>query len=360
MTNSPEHHEHYMKMALQLAERGRFTVSPNPLVGCVIVKNDKIIGTGFHEKAGLPHAECMALDSATESIEGATAYITLEPCTHFGRTPPCTPRLINAGIKTVYVATLDPNPKVHGSGIAALKAAGMDVHVGLCEAAARQQNRIFFHVMTKQTPFVVAKWAMSIDGKTAVKNGDNRQLSSRESQRAVHQLRHSLDAILVGAHTAIQDDPLLTVRDIDDIRKQPIRIILCGKTLLPFTLRILDPDLPAATWLMVPNDIDEAWYQAALKQKLNVIKCEVDAHHHIQLPALMRYLAANHITSLLVEGGMSVLHSFFKERLVNESHIVFTPNLIGELPQKTSVAFNNIQTIGNDYYITATHEVMHV
>ena len=354
------HHEKYMKLALQLAERGRFSVSPNPLVGCVLVKQDRIIGSGWHEKAGSPHAECNAINNAIESTQGATAYITLEPCNHVGRTPPCVPRLIESGIETVYVATLDPNPLVHGRGIEQLKAAGVDVHLGLCAEEAVQQNRYFFHFMKNTTPFVVAKWAMSLDGKISVRAGDDKQLSSFESQEEAHRLRHEVDAILIGSHTAILDDPLLTVRYQDAIAKHPIRIVLCGQhTRLPFDLRLLNPDLPSETWIMVPHDIEVAWYDEAIKRNLKVIRCETKAGN-IDLSSLMRNLGKYNITSLLVEGGLAVLHSFFSEQLVCESRVFLTPHIIGELPQKSPISFQGISQLGADYYLTATHEAQHV
>lgn len=354
------HHEKYMKMALQLAERGRFSVSPNPLVGCVLVKQDRIIGSGWHEKAGHPHAECNAIHNATESTHGATAYITLEPCTHVGRTPPCVPRLIESGIEAVYVATLDPNPLVHGRGIEQLKAAGVDVHVGLCEEESVQQNRYFFHFMKNKTPFVVAKWAMSLDGKISVRQNDDKQLSSFESQEEAHRLRHEVDAILIGSHTAILDNPLLTVRYQNDIAKHPIRIVLCGNnTRVPFDLRILNTDLPSETWIVVPHDIEAAWYDEAIKRNLKVIHGETKAGN-IDLSSLMHYLGKHNITSLLVEGGLTVLHSFFNEQLVNESRVFLTPYIIGELPKKSLISFQRISQMGTDYYLTATHEVQHV
>lgn len=355
-----QHHEKYMQMALQLAERGRYSVSPNPLVGCVLVNDDHVVGSGWHEKAGGPHAECFALEQAGSRAHGATAYLTLEPCSHVGRTPPCAPQLVAAGIKTAYIATLDPNPLVNGQGVAHLQAAGITVHVGLCAEAARQQNRIFFHFIQQKKPFVIAKWAMSLDGKTSVQKGDDRQLSSEESQHKTHELRHGVDAIVVGSHTAIQDDPLLTVRYLDTILKHPIRLILCGQTLLPFNLRVLDQTLPGATWLIVPENIDAAWYQAAQKQNVTVIPCMTDEKGQIHLPTLMDYLATKGITSILVEGGMSLLQSFFTAGLVNESHVFLTPTIIGSLAKKMKMTVNSMQAVGVDYHLTATHEVKHV
>lgn len=352
-------HEHYMKIALSLAEQGRVSVSPNPLVGCVLVKENRIIGTGWHEKAGGPHAEYVALNNATQDPKGAIAYITLEPCSHIGRTPPCAPRLIEAGVAAVYVATLDPNPLVNGQGIAMLQNAGIAVFLGLCEEEARQQNRVFFHVMKHQRPFVLAKWAMSLDGKISVQAGDDRQLSSFASQQETHRLRHEVDAILIGAHTALLDDPLLTVRHQEVIHKHPIRIVLGGKTPLPFTLRVFDQQLPGKTWVVVPADIDVAWYDEAMKRQLNVTK--IESHNgKVNLLSLMQYLSTKNITSLLVEGGMTILNAFLSDHLIDEWHVFITPYIIGQLPKKLALSLHETRQLGSDYYITATSEENHV
>lgn len=353
------HHEKYMKMALELAERGRFSVSPNPLVGCVLVKDDRVIGSGFHEKAGCPHAESNALLNATDSTLGATAYVTLEPCMHVGRTAPCAPLLVDAGIKTVYVALLDPNPLVYGKGVAYLRQAGIQVHVGLCEEEAIQQNRFFSHFIQHKMPFVIAKWAMSLDGKISVQPNDNKQLSSHDALQEAHRLRHEVDAILIGSGTAIQDNPALTVRYQEVIMKHPIRIVLCGETLLPLNLRLFTEELPGETWVVTRHDVDAVWRQNVLQCGVKVIPCDTE-DGRISLPALMRYLGASQITSVLVEGGTEVLNAFFAAGLVNESRAFITPYVIGKLPHKEAVTFDSMQQLGSDYYVVATHEVRHV
>lgn len=213
---SVRHHSEYMRIALQLAQQGRCTVSPNPMVGCVIVKNNQIIGEGFHSYSGGPHAEIMALQQAGSNAQGAIAYITLEPCCHYGKTPPCTDALLQAGITHIVVACLDPNPLVAGKGLQQLQSAGMHVELGVGEEEAKRLNEIFFHYIRNQRPFVIAKWAMSLDGKTVTQPHDTRDISCLASHQASHQIRQQVDAILIGANTAIHDDPLLTVRHTID------------------------------------------------------------------------------------------------------------------------------------------------
>ena len=192
----------YMAEALRLAEKGRGTTSPNPMVGCVIVKEGKIVGRGWHERAGEPHAERFALREAGEQAAGATAYVTLEPCNHFGRTPPCSAGLIEAGIREVHVAMMDPNPIVAGRGIERLRAAGITVHVGQHEAEAKRLNEVFIHYITTRRPFVIAKWAMTIDGRIATHTGHSRWITGPSARAHTHQTRHEVDAILVGRGTA--------------------------------------------------------------------------------------------------------------------------------------------------------------
>ena len=233
----------YMSTALSLAERGRYTVSPNPMVGCVIVKDGKIVGKGFHLKAGDPHAEILALREAGADANAATAYVSLEPCCHYGKTPPCTDALIKAGIKKVYAACLDPNPLVAGKGIQQLKNANIEVETGLHEKEASQLNEIFFHYIRRQQPSVIAKWAMSLDGKTVTHTEDSRDISGNTSREYSHQTRQQVDAILIGAGTAICDDPELTVRypaDTSSLR-QPLRVVLSSQAICQYILNYFLP-----------------------------------------------------------------------------------------------------------------------
>ncbi|MHB1221564.1 MAG: bifunctional diaminohydroxyphosphoribosylaminopyrimidine deaminase/5-amino-6-(5-phosphoribosylamino)uracil reductase RibD [Gammaproteobacteria bacterium] len=341
-----------MLLALKLAERGRLSVSPNPMVGCVIVKNDKIIGQGYHQRAGEPHAEVHALQEAGADANGATVYVTLEPCCHQGRTPPCTDALIKAGIKKVYVACADPNPLVAKKGIQQLQAAGIAVELGLHADKATTLNEIFFHFITHQRPFVIAKWAMSLDGKTITHAHDSRSISSAASQTDAHELRQQVDAILIGANTARHDNPLLTVRlSNETLSKHPIRLILSSDGNLPLDLNIFKPDLPSKTILVTSDKTNTTKFT---QHNIDVIKLPLNDHGQINLSSLLDKLGQMHITSLLVEGGMKVHEQFFAENLVNKVSIYIAPVIIGSLERKQAVILEDYQKIASDIHIVAS------
>lgn len=319
-------HETYMHRALHLAEKGRLTCSPNPMVGCVIVRDDKIIAEGWHIKTGEPHAEVNAINMATDSVQNATAYITLEPCCHIGKTPPCTDLLIRSGIKYVYIACLDPNPLVAGKGVYCLKKAGIKVHVGTCEAEAKALNQHFFHYITQNKPYVIAKWAMSIDGKIASRTGDSQWISNATSRQQVHQLRQKVDAILVGANTARNDNPRLTVRlqsENSHPEVQPLRIILDGKRGLQNNLSLFSNSLPAKT----------------------VLASELMQTSNFTLDELLVQLGKQGIKTLLVEGGSATLTAFFSANLIDEVHCYIAPILIGGITAPTPFMGNGVETI---------------
>ncbi|MBX3709134.1 MAG: bifunctional diaminohydroxyphosphoribosylaminopyrimidine deaminase/5-amino-6-(5-phosphoribosylamino)uracil reductase RibD [Gammaproteobacteria bacterium] len=350
-------HDSYMAHALQLAQQGQYTVSPNPMVGCVLVKNDCTIGTGFHQRAGGAHAEIMALEQAASDARGATAYITLEPCCHFGRTPPCTNALINAGIKKIFIACADPNPLMSGNSIKQLRAAGIEVIMGSHEARAKRLNEIFFHYIVHKRPFVFAKWAMSLDGKTSTHNNDNRDISCSESQISSHQLRKKVDAILIGANTAIRDNPLLTVRHQSDlIIKHPTRIVLTNRGNLPLSLNIFDSSMPGKTIVATTNKVDPIWLTCIRNKNIDVMLLPSDENSNINLSLLLDELGQREITSLLVEGGMTVHHSFFNENLVNKVHVYLAPVIIGTSKGKLQLSNIAISRISKDFYFTADNE----
>jgi diaminohydroxyphosphoribosylaminopyrimidine deaminase/5-amino-6-(5-phosphoribosylamino)uracil reductase len=335
-------HFDYMTLALQLAERGRLTVSPNPMVGCVIVKNTRIVGRGVHIRPGENHAEPNALEEAGEEARGATAYVTLEPCCHQGRTPPCTQALIRAGIKKVYVAVFDPNPLVAGKGVAELEAHGIEVIVGLCEVEAKALNEIFFHYILNKRPFVIAKWAMSLDGKTVTHPDDARQISCAESNELTHNIRQQLDAILVGAKTAVLDNPLLTARvKNSESSKQPLRIILSSEGDLPQDLKIFDAELSGKTLIATTVPIE--------MKNAEVLVLPKNSEGKVSLTALLDELGRRQISSLLVEGGMQVHENFFKENLVNKVSVFVAPVIIGAADKKA--VLNNIKCtqLGRDF-----------
>jgi diaminohydroxyphosphoribosylaminopyrimidine deaminase/5-amino-6-(5-phosphoribosylamino)uracil reductase len=356
MTN--ELHIHYMKLALQLAEQGRFTVSPNPMVGCVIVKEQSIVGRGFHLRAGQPHAEVYALEEAGEHTNGATVYVTLEPCVHHGRTPPCVEALIRAGVKEVWIACLDPNPLVSGKGVAALRSAGIHVEVGLCESEAIELNKIFFHYITHQRPYVMCKWAISADGKTMTHAEDARQISSLHADQHTHFLRRSLDAILIGANTLRVDNPALTARQIPDntlAPEQPLRVVLSRSGKLPVTSQMLAADYVGKTLIVTTS------LHSTIEPTTNIELLILPANQNgnINLTDLLTELAKRQITSLLVEGGMQVHHQFISENLVNEYSIYMAPVIIGDLNKKIKLSHVNIQSLGDDVHLTAKKEAKH-
>lgn len=344
----------YMQQALALAERGRLSVSPNPMVGCIIVKNGHIIGQGYHQQAGDAHAEIIALQAAGEAAHGATAYVTLEPCAHHGKTPPCTDALIAAGINDIVVATQDPNPLVSGKGIATLQAHGITVTTGILKAEATQLNEIFFHYMRYHRPFVIAKWAMSLDGKTVTAEHDDKRISSTASEHSVHALRQQVDAVLIGAETARHDDPLLTVRHVSPgcIGKQPIRIVLSSQGNLPVTLKLFDQAMPSQTIVVVANTAASP----TLPKHIEILRLPTNIEGLIDLPSLLQTLGARGITSLLVEGGMATHHHFFREQLVNKVCVYLAPVIIGSLDKKHWLPTLTLDRLAHDYVFTGRKE----
>jgi diaminohydroxyphosphoribosylaminopyrimidine deaminase/5-amino-6-(5-phosphoribosylamino)uracil reductase len=352
-------HANHMSLALKLAERGKLSVSPNPMVGCVIVKDTQVIGQGYHQYAGGPHAEVYALQEAGERAQGATAYVNLEPCCHHGKTPPCTTALIKAGIKKVYVATQDPFPLVAGKGIETLQNAGIEVEVGLYQSEAKLLNEIFFHYVTTKRPFVIAKWAMSLDGKTTTNTKDDRNISSQETQQTAHLIRQQVDAILIGANTATLDNPRLTARpntQTSDAVKQPIRIVLSTHGDLPLDLTIFDSNLPSQTIVATTCDADKNWLKALADKKIDVLLLPKNADGQINLPDLLDELGNRAISSLLVEGGMTLHQNFLQASLVNKIHVYLAPVIIGSMKNKISLQHITSSHINHDLCLTANLE----
>jgi diaminohydroxyphosphoribosylaminopyrimidine deaminase/5-amino-6-(5-phosphoribosylamino)uracil reductase len=344
-------HSDYMKQALNLAEQGRFTVSPNPMVGCVIVKNNLVIGEGYHLRAGEAHAEINALRNAGAEARDATMYVTLEPCCHYGRTPPCTDAIIAAGIRKIYIACLDPNPLVQGKGIAALQAAGIEIETGMHESAAVKQNEVFFHFIRHKRPFIIAKWAMSLDGKTVTHPDDSADISCAESRHFSHQIRQQVDAILIGANTAVTDNPLLTVRH-GTIIKQPQRIILSSHGDIPLDLNLFNPALPAAAILVVTDRIDSLAREKLRASNITYVVTPANQYGRVDLHALLAELGKRDITSILVEGGMTVVENFFEENLVNQVQVYLAPVIIGAMKKKHRLENVTISGIAHDYYFS--------
>lgn len=320
--------EFWMKRALRLARKALGWTSPNPPVGAVIVKGDSLIAEGYHEGAGKPHAEAIALLRAGEKAEGSTLYVTLEPCDHFGRTPPCTHAIIAAKIRRVVVGTVDPNPIVNGRGIARLKEAGIEVTVGVLEDEAKELIEPFAKFITKRLPFVTLKLAMSMDGKIATKTRESKWITSKPARRYAHRLRHEHDAVMVGVGTVLTDDPQLTVRLVRGKVKQPVRVVVDSLAQTPPTAKVIrsaeTPSIIAVTE-RAPKERIERLRQAGCE----VWQLPSGPDGRVNLVDLLKRLAERDIVSVLVEGGSELAGSFVKQRLVDRVIFFFAPLLVG-------------------------------
>lgn len=319
-----------MKLALDLARKGIGFTSPNPMVGAVLVKNGQIVGRGYHEATGKPHAEVNAIEDAGPLAKGATLYVTLEPCNHFGKTPPCTQKIIAAGIKSVVAAMQDPNPDVTGDGIECLQQHGITVRTGVCEAEARKLNESFIKYTTTRRPFVILKCAATLDGRIATRTGDSKWITNTESRQFVHQLRHAVDAIMVGVHTIRQDDPRLTTRLEKGRGKDPIRIVLDTRFSVPEDANVLQLRSDSATFLVTGPLTDEQRQKTVRLEKRNVRILESSLKkNRIDLDSLMVRLGAEGITSLLIEGGAEVFGSALAGGIVDKVFFFYAPKILG-------------------------------
>lgn len=324
-----------MARAVRLAERGLYTTDPNPRVGCVLAKAGRIVGEGWHRRAGEPHAERLAIDAAGEAARGATAYVTLEPCCHHGRTPPCTDALLEAGVSRVVVGMEDPNPLVHGRGLERMRAAGVEVVTGVLEQACRALNPGFDKRMRLGLPFVRVKLAASLDGRTALANGESQWITSEAARTDVQWLRARSSAIVTGIGTLLADDPSLNVRlaplaipalEEGEPVRQPLRVILDSALRVPLSAKMLS--LPGAT--LVATCVQDAKRIAAVTS----VGAEVwvgpsDASGRVDLQALLRYLAEREINEVLIESGPTLAGAVVQQRLVDELVLYLAPHLMG-------------------------------
>jgi len=314
----------YMKRCFELAKKGSGMTSPNPMVGAVVVKGGEVIAEGYHKMPGQPHAEINVLNQAGRRANGATLYLNLEPCTHYGRTPPCVDRIIEAGIRRVVCASVDPNPLVNGKGVERLRQAGIEVIVGILEEEARRLNEVYLTYITKGLPFAILKLALSLDGRITLSDGG--WITGQEARKTGHRLRSQVDAILVGRGTVIKDDPQLTTRLVRG--KDPIRIIVDSKATLPSGSRVITKNkgriILAATKLASSRRLERLKAQGV---EVLIVK-EKDGL--VDLRALLKKLAKREITSLLVEGGAKIATSFLKERLINKVTFFISPKIIGQ------------------------------
>ncbi|MZP43568.1 bifunctional diaminohydroxyphosphoribosylaminopyrimidine deaminase/5-amino-6-(5-phosphoribosylamino)uracil reductase RibD [Heliobacterium gestii] len=332
----------FMGRALELAALALGRTSPNPVVGSVITQGGRIVGEGYHQKAGTPHAEVHALRQAGEAARGGTLYVTLEPCNHHGRTPPCTEAIIAAGVTRVVAAVPDPNPQVAGTGFARLREAGIEVEVGVMADAATAINQSFFTWVTRKRPWVLLKWAMTADGKIAAASGDSRWVSGAAARGKVHEWRQRLDAILVGIGTVLADDPQLTVRlseraDSNDgpveaagkasLRRNPLRVIVDSAARTPVTAKVLSPE--AKTIIAVTEAAPGERVSALEQAGASVLSCPADVAGRVDLTYLLNRLACDGVTSLLVEGGACVHGAFLDANLADQVAVFLAPKIVG-------------------------------
>lgn len=315
-----------MKRALSLARRAAGGTSPNPLVGAVIVRDGRIVGEGYHRHAGLPHAEVEALRDARERAAGATMYVTLEPCNHHGRTPPCTEAIIAGGLRRVVAAVTDHNPRVRGSGLKRLREAGIEVNVGVREGEARTLNEPYFKYIATGRPLFILKYAMSADGKMASTTGASRWISGERSRALVHRLRSRVDAIMVGIGTALADDPQLTARHPRG--RDPLRVIVDSRLRLPATARMFRQQSTAATLVASTKEAPSA-RRAALEAAGAEVIALPDRGGSVDLPALAAELGRRGITSVLLEGGPTLAAAALEADLVDRVMIFMAPIILG-------------------------------
>ena len=367
----------WMAQALRLAERGLYTTSPNPRVGCVLVRDGDIVGEGWHERAGEPHAEVLALRAAGEAARGATVYVTLEPCSHHGRTPPCVDALIAAGVARVTVAVQDPNPRVAGQGIAKLRAAGIEVECGLMEAAARELNIGFFARMTRGTAWLRSKIAMSLDGRTALANGVSQWITGDAARQDVQHWRARSCAVLTSINTVLADDARLNVREIETAR-QPLRVVLDSQLRIPLNARILNGGCervvaeppgaprrpPCGGNVLIYTAVRNAEKSEALEKAGASVCVLPDSKGQVDLAGMLGDLAQRGCNEVLVEAGSTLNGALLRADLVDELLLYLAPQLLGDaargmaqlgeltcLDQRVDLKWQDVRQIGNDLRI---------
>jgi diaminohydroxyphosphoribosylaminopyrimidine deaminase/5-amino-6-(5-phosphoribosylamino)uracil reductase len=355
----------YMKRALTLARKGIGSTSPNPAVGCVIVKGDTIIGEGWHKKAGEPHAEINALNIAGEAARGAEVYVTLEPCCHAGKTPPCSEAIIKAGVRRVVAGMLDPNPRVNGGGLAALKKAGIETSCGVTEEACRAINLPFIKHVTTGLPYVTYKCAMTLDGNIATITGESRWISCEESRKYVHRMRSRMDAVMVGVDTVIADNPQLTVRHVRG--KNPLRVIVDTRLRTPESVIVLSDRLSSKT-IIATAESNPRVHLRYLKQGASIVVCD-EYDGRVSMKDLLQKLGKMGIQSILLEGGSRLAGDMLQHGLIDELVFFVAPKIIGNngfapfamqditsMGQAIKLVFTNVSHSGADLIIHARPE----
>lgn len=347
---------YWMQRALELAQEARGYTTPNPLVGAIVLNaSGDVVGADYHHRAGQLHAERLALAQAGEAARGGTLYVTLEPCCHFGRTPPCIEAIVASGVRRVVAAMQDPNPKVAGKGFAALRQAGIEVTVGVGEAEARRLNEAFCKYITTGLPFGLWKIAMSLDGKIAAKTGDSRWISSPESRAEVHELRQAADAIVVGSGTVLKDDPLLTTRRANGKPGRDARPILVdSRGRIPATAKVFttprNPDIPplVVTTSRAPVEIRTAWEQAGAE----VWVLPEDKDGHVDLTDLGRRLGTLEVTSLLIESGGTLAETALRAGMIDRVLIYIAPILVGGATAPTALGGIGVERLADAWQLS--------
>ena len=333
--------EYYMNLAMRLALKAKGLTSPNPVVGAVVVKDGRIVGKGFHEKAGLAHAEVVALDDAGTLAKGATLYVTLEPCCHFGRTPPCVDRIIQSGIKEVCIGMSDPNPLNNGRGIRILTSHKIKVRAGIIEEKLRAMNKAFITYITRRMPHITVKVAQSLDGKIATRTGESKWITSDKSRSVSHALRQGYDAIMVGVNTVMRDDPRL---DAWFANRQPVKIVVDSQLSTPQDARVFSGNSKVIIATLPAKPGQETQNRAALSQKAKILEVK-GKFGQVNLKDMLKRLARMEITSVLVEGGGTLIGSHFDEGLVDSVRFFIRPKIIGGKDAVSSVMGAGISRI---------------
>jgi len=319
----------YIEQCFNISRKGLGHVSPNPLVGAILVKDDKIIGRGYHKKFGEAHAEVNAIKKSRVDVAGSTLYCNLEPCCHTNKkTPPCVPLIIQRNIKRVVISNLDPNREVNGKGVKQLRDAGIEVITGISEEEGKEINKFYFKYIKQKLPFVTLKIAQSLDGKISEAKNKQTWLTGKESIKFVHKLRSEYDAVLVGANTIKVDNPLLTVREVKG--RNPIRIVFDGKLSIPLGSRVLNNNEPEKTWIFTSNNPNQRKLKQIEKRGVKVFSVKNSANKKINLNSILKILANNKITSVLVEGGQEIFSQFFNQKLFDELIILQSPKILGK------------------------------
>ncbi|MFA5114491.1 MAG: bifunctional diaminohydroxyphosphoribosylaminopyrimidine deaminase/5-amino-6-(5-phosphoribosylamino)uracil reductase RibD [Candidatus Omnitrophota bacterium] len=318
-------HERYMELALRLALKAKGMTSPNPMVGALIVKNKRVISGGYHEKAGLAHAEIVALDKAGEKARGGSLYVTLEPCTHFGKTPPCVDRIIKSGIKEVFIGMIDPNPLNNGRGTEILRQHRIKVHTGILEERIKKTNEVFIKYITKKLPFVTVKVAESLDGRIATRSGDSKWITSDKARLYAHRMRGAYDAVAMGVNTVLRDNPKM---DAWFFKRQPVKVVVDSQLSTPQDADIFLRSAEVIIVTLAVRSGQETENRKILSNRARILEVR-EKEGQVNLKDMMKKLARIGITNILVEGGGTLIGSLFDEGLVDKVLFFISPKIIG-------------------------------